>query len=197
MSSIADKIKQYKEAGANESKSSFAPTVFLTNGDMVKDKKTGKKTWEGVELFLEGTLVGRTLVSVGTGNEASKKPVYTLTLKETNAPVKTKQDVNGKKEYVDVTVKAGDEVAVFAPANLDRGLTDAKVGDTVLIVYRGQETVRTRFGAKDTHQFSVLNMKNGTSAMVTNDRTGEKTEANAAAKPSDTGVKAAADDGNW
>lgn len=189
MSSIADRIKQFKDAGAKEVRASFAPTVFLTNGEMVKDKSTGKKKWEGQVLYLEGTLVSRAIVKVGE----NKKPVYTLILKETDAPVKSRTDIGGgKKEYVDATVKPGDEVAIFAPAQLDRALEKSKAGSNVLIVYRGQETVKTKYGAKDTHQFDVLDAQNGDKPMVTTDRT--ETEAEPAASAAAPTGKAANDD---
>lgn len=84
---------------------------------------------EKEDSFLQGILKERKEVTTQYG----LRPVFILSLNDTDMRTVAKEG----KEFKDVEVEQGADVAVFAPTMLDRALIQAKNGEEVRIVYKG------------------------------------------------------------
>lgn len=146
MSTLKEKLKEYADKGGRELDSEFPPTVMLTNE-------------EGEEKYLEGKLLGRSMVETQYG----ESPVYTVEFMGTDCPVRAKQN----KEWVDVKPEAGDVVSFFAPTRLDVVLRKCKIGDQVVIGYTGKEDKKKAKGRNPAHLFAVQNLGGGTQPIAT------------------------------
>lgn len=87
---------------------------------------------ETVGGFFEGALLGGPReVKMKRG----KGIVYEFGINDTDLPIQMKGK-DGK--YTEVTVNAGDKVALFAPTMLARALSGAKIGEVIRITYLGK-----------------------------------------------------------
>lgn len=145
MSTLQEKLAEYKKKGAAELNDGFAPTLVLTND-------------EGKETFVEGKLVSRQMVKTVNG----QKPVYNMELISTDCEAQVKE----KKGYVTIPVNPGEIVGFFAPNRLDRVLIRCKQGDQMVVVYNGREDKAKARGRNPAHLFTVHNLGGGTNPIV-------------------------------
>lgn len=132
-------LKAFDTAGVSEDvepTSSYNPSMKLHDEDGTN-----------VGLYVSG----RYLRSRTIDNNGTKLMFIDLRLESTNS----KATVKKGKGYVEVSVKAGDIVTVFASSRLYRAINGLQPGTRVFFEYEGQKKVETPRGRKLAHIYKV------------------------------------------